>query len=862
MSFEINKMDGRHFLRDYIEYLIFALSLFLIFISRLYSFLLFHSIAELMSIIISGGIFIVGWNTRKYMDNSFFLVIGISFLYIAIIDLLHTLAYADMQIFIEYNANLPTQLWISARYWQAFSFLIGSFVIHKKVNSIYLFALSTIIISILIPSIFLKIFPDCYIVGLGLTPFKIISEYIIDIILFISLILLYINRKEFNKKIFILVVLSIINTMASELVFTLYIGVFDLPNVIGHLLKIVASFFAYKAIIETGLENPFNLLFRKLKLSQQRLEEKAIDLELAFSEADQLFNASLPLRVMNTNYEILKVNDTFCRLFQMKKEEILGKKCYDIFPLKFCKTKNCTMQQILNGKDLAEYEIEFELKNKKALTLIVNSVPFREVKGKFIGLIQTYTDISERKQIENKLKESEEKYRKLIEDSLMGVWVTDENARTTLVNKSMANILGYSVEEIMGKTQYEFLSDESKKDALKKFDNIKRGQEEIHEFEFLHKTGRKVFALIKETPLFNDQHEFIGGMAFISDITEQKRAQEKVKDIASLPLENPNPILRVSRKYVLIVNESAQRLFTIGEGSKIPKLLKEYVNETFINEKFKEVELELNDKIYSFFITPIVGANYVNIYGRDITERKKAEKRLERFVSTVSHELRTPISVLIMSMDFLNNHKEKVTPEIEFQLKDAISRNIILLNELVDDVLTLSRIDEKKIKLVWEEYSPREIINDILTLMEPIGKNKEINFNIDIDANIHLFGDLKRIDQIFRIFIDNAIKYSKKGSKIEIKAINNYYGPCNINQREGVLFQIKDQGMGISEKDLPYLFERFFRSEQVSDIPGTGLGLSIAEELIKLHDGETYVESEYGKGTIFSIFLPKIKNQP
>ena len=862
MSFELNKMDEKHFLRDYIEYLIFALSLFLIFISRLYSFLLFHSIAELMSIIISGGIFIVGWNTRKYMDNSYFLVIGISFLYIAIIDLLHTLAYADMQIFIEYDANLPTQLWISARYWQAFSFLIGSFVIHKKVNSIYLFALSTIIISILIPFIFLRIFPDCYIVGLGLTPFKIISEYIIDIILFISLVLLYKNRNEFDKKIFLLMILSIISTMASELAFTFYFGVFDLPNVIGHLFKIVASFFAYKAIIETGLENPFNLLFRKLKLSQQALEEKAIDLELAFSEADQLFNASLPLRVINTNCEVLKVNDTFCRLFQITEEEILGKKCCDILPHKFCETKNCAMQQIQNGKDLAEYEINFELKNGEFLTLIVNSVPFRQVKGEFIGIIQNYTDISERKQIENKLKESEEKYRKLIEDSLEGVWVTDENAKTTLVNRSMANLLGYTVEEMMDRTLYEFLDDESKKIALKKFNNRKQGQEEIHEFDFLHKTGRKVYTIIKATPLFNEQNEFVGGMSFVSDITEQKRAQEKVEDIASLPLENPNPILRVSKKYVLLANESAQTLFTIGEGSKIPKSLKESVNEAFINKNVKEIELELDDKIYSFFITPIIGANYVNIYGRDITERKKAEKRLERFVSTVSHELRTPISVLIMSMDFLNNHKEKVTPEIEFQLKDAISRNIVLLNELVDDILTLSRIDEKKVKLVWKEYRPLEIINDILTLMEPIGKDKDVNFDTDISPHIHLFGDSKRIDQIFRIFIDNAIKYSKNKSKVEIKASNNYYGPFNINQREGVLFQIKDQGIGISEKDLPYIFERFFRSEQVSDIPGTGLGLSIAEELIKLHDGEIYVESEYGKGTTFSIFLPKIKNQP
>jgi len=97
------EFEKKSLLRDYLEYFGLILSLVFIFIAQIYSFLLFHSIAEMMSIIISGGIFIIGWNSRKYMKSSFFLVIGISFLYVAIIDLLHTLAYTDMNIFIGYD---------------------------------------------------------------------------------------------------------------------------------------------------------------------------------------------------------------------------------------------------------------------------------------------------------------------------------------------------------------------------------------------------------------------------------------------------------------------------------------------------------------------------------------------------------------------------------------------------------------------------------------------------------------------------------------------------------------------------------------------------------------------------------------
>ncbi|MFX0176916.1 MAG: sensor histidine kinase, partial [Candidatus Hodarchaeota archaeon] len=242
--------------------------------------------------------------------------------------------------------------------------------------------------------------------------------------------------------------------------------------------------------------------------------------------------------------------------------------------------------------------------------------------------------------------------------------------------------------------------------------------------------------------------------------------------------------------------------------------------------------------------------------------RKKAEESLERFVSTVSHELRTPISVLVMSIDYLKNHKESLTPEIEEQLKDAITRNISLLNELVEDILTLSRIDEKKVKLDWKEYNPSKVVNDILNFMQPLEKIKDKDFSINIEDNIKLFGDVKRIEQIFRIFIDNALKYSKENRKIEIIAIDNYKGKYNQKDRQGVLFQFKDNGIGISQNDIINLFERFYRSEQVSNIPGTGLGLAIAKELIKFHDGEVYVDSELGKGSTFSIFLPRIISQP
>jgi len=122
-----------------------------------------------------------------------------------------------MNIFLDYDANLPTQLWIAARYWQSLSYLIAAIAIKKKVNASYLMASGIIIISILFFTIFTGIFPTCYIEVISkLTPFKIISEYVIDAILLVSIGILYKFRKEFDRKIFFLLIISISATIVSD----------------------------------------------------------------------------------------------------------------------------------------------------------------------------------------------------------------------------------------------------------------------------------------------------------------------------------------------------------------------------------------------------------------------------------------------------------------------------------------------------------------------------------------------------------------------------------------------------------------------------------------------------------------------
>ena len=238
------------------------------------NYLLFHTLAEHFSIAVSVAVFLLVWNTRRFMDNDFFFYIGISYMFVAFIDLLHTLAFKGMGVFGNGNdANLPTQFWIAARYLQSIALLISPMFLQRRINAWWSIGCFTVILGLIIGSIFAGYFPACYINGL--TPFKIISEYIIIVILLVVITWLLRRKNLFEKSVFRMLMGAIVFTILAEMSFTAYISVYGFANFLGHIFKIIATIFIYTAIIDTGLNQPFDLLFRDLKQREIMLQEAA-----------------------------------------------------------------------------------------------------------------------------------------------------------------------------------------------------------------------------------------------------------------------------------------------------------------------------------------------------------------------------------------------------------------------------------------------------------------------------------------------------------------------------------------------------------------------------------------------------------
>lgn len=405
-------------------------------------------------------------------------------------------------------------------------------------------------------------------------------------------------------------------------------------------------------------------------------------------------------------------------------------------------------------------------------------------------------DFTEKRQIQKQIEESERRYRGLFERMTEGLFRSDENGIIRTVNPGLCHMVGYEKEELIGKNVYDTLVDESTGQRLRqKIKFRKEGKTGLYSAAFLHKDGHEVAVQVSATPDYDTHGTFIGVMSIIMDISERKRAE-----MEALAMKE-----RFTRQLEDKVTERTQEL--------------------------EQAHIKLADSL----------------------QKEKELGRLKsRFVSTASHQFRTPLSVIQSNIGILSMQVERMDQEADMnnfkpkfdKIYHRIKEQIEGMTELMDDVLILGKINEGKVPIRMQVQA-----------LVPVCKNLIENFNLSEGKNIELKisgkprmlnFNKKFFEEALSNIVSNAIKYSPEDATPQIEI-------CFLEHVTNI--KIQDEGVGIPESELEHVFEPFYRAKNAKEYGGTGLGTAIAKEYIELMGGLIEVQSELGKGSLFTIQL-------
>lgn len=880
--------------------------------SSLFSYPLFHSLIEITTISIAFTLFILAWNTRRFLNNDCLKFICIGYAFIAAIDLLHTLTYKGMNVFPGYGANLPTQLWIAARFIQAAILCIAPVFARRRISEYFLCGANFAAVSMIVVLVFSGNFPDCYVEGKGLTLFKVIAEYAISAMLVFSLILFHRVRTSFKDMVYILIITSIACTVVSELSFSAYFSVYGFANMLGHLLKLAAFYLIYRALLVTGLKEPFDLIFRDLKQTEEALriahdtlEKKVCERTAELSASEEKYRALIEsandavfiheITEDDMPGPFLQVNEVACRLLGYSREELARMSPIELDD-SHCRDRITLSMGRLLKDGHAVFETTQIAKDGRSIPVEV-STRLLELRGtRFI--ISLVRDITERKRMEKVLRESEELFRTLTEKSFVGVYIIQDGL-FRYVNPAFVELSGYASEEIIDRLgPADLLTPEDRDRVL---DSIRRrtvGEIEFthHEFHITRKDGSiRIVEAFGSRALHQGRTSILGT---IIDVTERKRSEERLFQVTERWKRTfdavPDLIAIIDTDFRIVQANKAmadrlgvtpaecagQVCYAVIHKTEAPPSFCPHTR-TLADCREHTAEVSVESLGGDFIVTTspvydsaekLIGSVHV---AHDITERRKAEEErkllaaqlyqsqkmeaIGQLAGGIAHDFNNMLTAIMGYTEIILRRMEKDSP-----LRYFVEQVLTVTDsaaELTRGLLTFSRRQVLHAK-------PMDLCGIVLGF-EKLQRRllpKDIDFTTTVaGGNLIVMADKGQIEQVLVNLVNNAKDAMPRGGSLAIEV-----SPAIMNERfvhaHGFgeagnygCVSVTDTGLGMDEETRKRIFEPFYTTKEVGK--GTGLGMAIVFGIIQQHDGCITVSSEIGRGTTFRIFLPLINEE-
>jgi len=335
--------------------------------------------------------------------------------------------------------------------------------------------------------------------------------------------------------------------------------------------------------------------------------------------------------------------------------------------------------------------------------------------------------------------------------------------------------------------------------------------------------------------------------------------EEQDKIVTVLSGITDGVIMLDPNRNVILANPAAEKLFDFNFNSTRGQPLIEAVKDHEVDE-LSEKSLSGNRQhtaqlysVKSNFLRVIASPLTINkmtgvlLLFQDLTEMRSLQTMRREFIGNVSHEIRTPLAGIRAIVDTLREgaiNDRQATINFLTRLDIEVDRITQLINELIE----LSRIESGKAQLRLESFGINKLAEEILARLNPQAERKNISIIRKLNHSLpEIKADRERISQVITNILHNAIKFTPDGGRITVSTAHD---------ENNITLHIEDTGIGISAEDLPHIFERFFKADKSRSTSGTGLGLAISKHIIQTHGGKIWVESDSGKGSVFSFSLP------
>ena len=672
--------------------------------------ILFHTFAEIFSVLVGLMMIIIVSYTYQFTKNNFLLYLGIGYFWVAILDLLHMLTYPGISIYPTNDPNTMLTFWLAARFLEAFILFAALFVNFHTISKFKVFVLFGLATVFIHEMAFSQYAPILYEQGSGLTSLKINLEYTIVLILMITILFYTKRKKDFDNSIYYYIIASIVLTICTELTLTFYAKVDDSFTMLAHLFKFLSYWMIFLSIVKTSLEEPFKFLAH---------------------ESSTYNSIPFPSILVDSQGIIRQINDSTESFLNLEEDKIINQNNHMLFHNPNIKEDECRIcQAIKNGGTLLSYHFQ---RNTSTYSCTVNPIRMEDVS---LGSVQVCMDISQQVQLEQDKAETQERLSLILESGTDGIWDWNLLTEELYLSPRWKEQLGYRDDELENRyeTWLECVHpDDKEEEAIKDYTANMEGQTDFYEniHRLRHKDGSWVWILARGHTKFDKNGKAVRMVGFHTDITQMKELEFKLKENQKALQESERKIqawIQNSPVCTKVVDLDFNLQFMSNSGIEDLNIkdINEYYGKpyplSFYPDSFKipmrnnlkkakksgetieqdafVLDLDGNELWYQSTIVPVYDnkgdLDYIMVVSLDTTKRKKAEKLLHlesNKLKQSEQQLKALVSNLPgmayrtkndkdWSMLFLSDNCKKLTG---YEADDFIQNKIITYNQVIHE---------------------------------------------------------------------------------------------------------------------------------------------------------------------------------